>query len=419
MKIGKYIIIALAALTAAMPTLAENGVDSPYSRFGYGLLNDNASSAQRAMGGVGYAMSAGRQINVMNPASYAAIDSMTFLFDMGIAATAIWSKDGDKSANDFGGGLDYITMQFPIGKYMGGSLGLLPYSSVGYAFGSKITHGANERNGSGGLNQLYLGLSGRPFKGFSIGFNISYLFGNIINDTYVLTQGGSTSLFERVMEVRDWHIQIGAQYSIDLDSRNRLGLGLVYTPGKTLLGHAYGVYYDVKADANTDGTYRADTVGYANMRGHYSLPDTWGAGISYTWNNRLLVEGDFTYQPWKKAKYRAIEGFERTDFNDRWKIAAGVQYTPNPMRGSYVQRMSYRFGGYYNSDYIKVGDNSVREYGVSMGFGLPTVGRTVVNLGFEYRHRQAHPMPMVKENYFNITLGINFNERWFMQRKIE
>ena len=89
------------------------------------------------------------------------------------------------------------------------------------------------------------------------------------------------------------------------------------------------------------------------------------------------------------------------------------------MRGSYVQRMSYRLGGYYNSDYIKVGDNSVREYGVSMGFGLPTVGRTVVNLGFEYRHRQAHPMPMVKENYFNITLGINFNERWFMQRKIE
>lgn len=419
MKINRFILLAAAAIAATLSANAENSSVSPYSRFGYGLLHDNASAAQRSMGGVGYAMNSGRQINVMNPASYAAVDSMTFLFDMGIDATAIWSKDASTSSKDFGGGLDYITMQFPIGKYMGGSLGLLPYSSVGYAFGSKITNGANERSGSGGLNQLYLGVSGRPFKGFTLGVNVSYLFGNLINDTYVLTQQGSTSLFERVMEVRDWHIQIGAQYNIDINPDNRVGLGLVYTPGKTLLGHTYGVYYDVKADANTDGTYRADTVGYTNLRNNYSLPDTWGAGLSYTWSRRLLAEIDFTYQPWAKAKYKAIEGFERTDFNDRWKIAIGAQYTPNPLRGSYVQRMNYRCGAYYNNDYIKVGDNSVREYGVSIGFGLPTVGRTVVNLGFEYRHRQAHPNPLVKEDYFNITLGINFNERWFMQRKID
>ena len=45
------------------------------------------------MGGVGYAMNSGRQINVMNPASYAAIDTLTFLFDMGIDLTAIWQNE--------------------------------------------------------------------------------------------------------------------------------------------------------------------------------------------------------------------------------------------------------------------------------------------------------------------------------------
>ena len=80
------------------------------------------------MGGVGYAMNSGRQINVMNPASYASIDSLTFLFDMGISATALWSQEGDKRGKDFGGGLDYITMQFPIMKNMGASIGLLPFS---------------------------------------------------------------------------------------------------------------------------------------------------------------------------------------------------------------------------------------------------------------------------------------------------
>lgn len=68
---------------------------------------------------------------------------------------------------------------------------------------------------------------------------------------------------------------------------------------------------------------------------------------------------------------------------------------------------------------MMVGTNHVREYGVSCGFGLPTLStKTVINLGFEYRHRQATPNPLVKENYFNITLGINFNELWFLKRKI-
>lgn len=63
--------------------------------------------------------------------------------------------------------------------------------------------------------------------------------------------------------------------------------------------------------------------------------------------------------------------------------------------------------------------NNVREYGLTMGFGLPAPGsKTVINLGFEWRHRQANPMPLIKENYFSVTLGVNFNELWFYQSKI-
>ena len=68
---------------------------------------------------------------------------------------------------------------------------------------------------------------------------------------------------------------------------------------------------------------------------------------------------------------------------------------------------------------MKVGDNSVRDYGVSVGFGLPTpAGKTLINLGFEYRHRQASPQALLKENYFTVTLGINFNELWFFQNRL-
>ncbi len=207
MKIKTYLILAILAVITASGLSAQN-TTSPYSKFGYGLLRDNATSAQRQMGGVGYAMRSGRQVNVMNPAAYAAMDSLTFIFDMGTDASLFWRKDNTGKDHDWGGGLDYVTMQFPVSKIIGVSAGILPYSSVGYSFGSEISNGASSHQGTGGLNQLYLGAGIMPIKNLSVGFNISYLFGNIYNDVYVAQTGSSTqSLFEQVMEVKDYHLQ--------------------------------------------------------------------------------------------------------------------------------------------------------------------------------------------------------------------
>ena len=197
MRINKAFLTlaaAVMALAATIPaTQAQNTmVTSPYSRYGYGLLNDHATSMQRAMGGVGYAMNSGRQINVMNPASYAAIDSLTFLFDIGMDMSLQCNREGSKYGRDFGGGLDYITMQVPITKYLGASAGLLPYSSVGYAFGGETDNGNETREGSGGLNQLYLGLSGKIVKGLTVGANISYLWGEMTNTAFGITDPGVT-----------------------------------------------------------------------------------------------------------------------------------------------------------------------------------------------------------------------------------
>ncbi len=408
---GLFAFVAATIITG-LAAGAQNSTLTPYSRYGYGILSDNATSAQRAMGGVGYAMNSGRQINVMNPASYAAVDSLTFLFDMGVDFTSLWSKEGTTSENNFGGGLDYITMLFPVTKYMGVSLGILPYSSVGYSFGSEIDNGATARQGSGSINQAYVGWGATPFKNFYAGFNFSYLFGNTVNDVYAYTITGSTSLFQREMKVRDWHLDIGLQYSFDIKPENRVTLGVTYSPGKSLHGETYGVYYDTNLDS------KPDTVGFTKLNGLYSIPASYGAGINYQWRNRLMIEADFTYQPWKDAKYAPIENFEVTEFSNRWKIGAGVQYTPSP-RGSYFQRVQYRLGGYYNHDYLMILGNNIREYGASVGFGFPVPGfKSVVNLGIEYKHRQANPNPLIKEQYLNITIGINFNEMWFRKAKI-
>ena len=416
MKIAK-IIVAFALLTITAAASAQNGVMTPYSSFGYGILSDHATSSQRAMGGVGYAMNSGRQINVMNPASYAAIDTLTFLFDMGIDVTVLnQSETIDETTRretNFGGGLDYVTMQFPLGRYMGASVGVVPYSSVGYSFGSEIANGVDSRQGSGSISELYVGVAGRPFKGFSIGANVSYLFGTILNDTYAIADAGYSTLYQKQLEVRDYHLNFGAQYSFDFRGNDRLSLGLTYSPEKTLLGNARMIYYDTQSDSKPQETDAH------KLRHNYSLPETWGAGICYTFDRKLMLEFDYTYQPWSKAKFRGFDG-ENVEgrFADRTKYALGMQFTPN-QRGRYMSRVQYRAGLYYNNDYLMIRDNRLREYGVTAGFGFPVpVFKTIVSLGFEWKRRQAHPNPLIKENYFNITLGINFNEMWFDQRKI-
>ena len=412
LKYNKLIICLLASLLT-IPVVAQNGTNSPYSQFGYGLLDDNAIGAQKAMGGVGYAMQGKRQINVMNPASYASMDSLTFLFDMGINYQSIWSKENSVSEQSQGGGLDYITMQFPLGRYMGGSIGLLPYSSVGYAFGKSISNGSDSRSGEGGISQLYIGVSGRLWKRLSLGVNVGYLFGNIVNNIYATTDGSSQGLFETTMAVKDFHLQFGLQYTHPFNKKNKATVGLVYSPSKSLLGKATSSTYDLTA-----GTSTLDTTVY--MKNNYKLPHTFGAGISYIYDNRLTIGLDATYQNWVDMPYYNVSTNSGYSLNNRYKLALGAEYLPSLMSGGYVQHIRYRVGGFYNRSYLNIRGNDLNEYGVSCGFGFPLRNdKSIVNLSFEYVNRQGSPSKLIKEDFFRISLGITFNEMWFWQRKFE
>lgn len=389
---------------------------SAYSMFGYGMLNDNATSAQRAMGGVGYAMRSGRQINVMNPASYAAIDSLTFLFDIGVDLTKLNAKDTDATSSSTGGGLDYLNIQFPLGKYMGASLGMLPFSTIQYSFGSEIVNGHSAYQGSGGINQAYIGVAGRPLKGLTVGFNFSYMFGTLLNDIYGYTSSGSTTLWEKSMEVRDWRLQLGAQYGLKIGSKHQATVGLTYTPSKALLGHAWATRYDINAESNTTPVKE----GYTSLRHKYSLPETWGIGLNYEWNERLMAEFDATYQNWSKAKYTSIATEDSNiKFANRYKYALGLQYR-HSQRANYLQRINWRAGAYTARDYVTVQGNNIKEYGLSCGLGLPTPAgnKTMINLTFQYIHREGSPAKLISENYLNFSLGININELWFMPAKL-
>ena len=113
MKNYKKILSALVLILVASVTVNAQNEQSPYSKFGYGILRDYSTSMQRNMGGVGIAMTGGRQVNVMNPASYAGVDSLTLIWDLGIDLTRLWSKENSEKGKSFGGGFGLFDTSVP------------------------------------------------------------------------------------------------------------------------------------------------------------------------------------------------------------------------------------------------------------------------------------------------------------------
>ena len=130
-----------------MTTMAQSGVNSPYTRYGFGQLSDQSFGNSKAMGGIAYGLRNGLQINAANPASYSAVDSLTFLFDAGMSLQNTNFQENGVKTNAKNSTIDYIAMQFRLWKRMGMTAGFLPYSSVGYNM-SQTHFIQNDENGN-------------------------------------------------------------------------------------------------------------------------------------------------------------------------------------------------------------------------------------------------------------------------------
>jgi hypothetical protein len=391
---------------------AQNGTNSPYTRYGYGELANRSFGAGRSMGGVGIGLRSPKQINPMNPASYSCMDSMTFLFDFGASAQLSWFSDGINKQNDMNGNVEYMAMQFPLHRQVAMSAGLLPYTHVGYNFGEiKTSNGQQYQEsfaGTGGLNLLYAGLSVDLWKKrLSIGGNINYLFGAINHTkTTIYTPSNSTTPVDETerMKFSDATFDLGLQYIHPLSKTERVVLGLTYSPKKWLNGDIY------QTITSTESV--TDTITGKN----FELPAGYGMGLSYVKDYKLIIAADFTYQEWGKATFKGNGNM----FKNRSKVNAGVEYIPNLYSRPFLNRVRYRVGLNYTNSYILTNGSSYKEYGATVGFGFPiSDARSFVNVSFEYLKIQPELKTMINENYLRMTLSYTFNEYWFFKIKVD
>lgn len=424
LKINKAFIIACFSIIQ-LSVLAQNNTSSPYTRYGYGELANRSFGAGKAMGGIGFGLRSSKQINPMNPASYSAIDSMTFIFDFGIAGQMSWYDDGVNKQKSRNGNLEYIALQFPISNRIAMSAGVLPYSFVGYDFihTEKVGHETyiNNFKGKGGLNDIYAGLSIDIWKKrLSVGANVGYFFGTVKHENILqFYQSSAMSVTKRQeIKVNDVKLDFGLQYTHPFSKTENFVVGLAFSPSNKLNNKVYNTFVE-----GTENTSSAVTTVDTLSNSAFDIPNSYGVGVSYVKQNKLTVGLDFLYEDWGSAYFED----KKDVFSNRYRVAGGVEYIPQYMERSFFKRIRYRAGIHYGDSYQKVNSTSsgikdagYKNYGASVGLGLPLIdNRSFLNLSFEYTKVKPQVSSMIDEQYFKITINYTFNEQWFFKFKLK
>ena len=131
MKKNKNLLIFLILILSFSAVSQE--INSPYSRFGLGYMKGkNENTTLMGMGGISIGVSDPTMINPANPASYGVFDSTSFIFEIGIKGNITGLKTDLQSETSTYVTLNYIMFGFPVTKWWKSSLGMLPYSQIGY-----------------------------------------------------------------------------------------------------------------------------------------------------------------------------------------------------------------------------------------------------------------------------------------------
>lgn len=400
--------------------MGQNNTNSPYTRFGYGELVDTNSAEQRAMGGVAYALRNKTMINPANPASYSVVDSTSFMFDLGL--TGLLSGFSDSNNNrifSFTSNLEYINLQFPITKWLGFSAGMLPYAFSGYNYYDVDSIQVSDDNanpdykrytnsfvGNGAITQLYAGVGMQFFDFIAIGANAYYMMGGSSNSSSLIFNdnefSSATSLQDNAIAVNSLRFRYGLQLFHTFKTKHEVVLGAVYEHPSPLRGDFTQYNYGIPTD----------TVSYNYA---FGLPMNLGVGLNYNYDNNLSLFADYMFQNWSDVQYFG----KKDSLNNRFKIAAGVEYIINPRGNKYVDRMRYRAGFNIHNPYYKLDGATVapKNFGISFGVGLPLrTTNTMINASFEYG--KVGDKSLLRQDYFKLTFNAVFNENWFFKRKL-
>ncbi|MBR9861642.1 hypothetical protein GYB22_13035 [bacterium] len=417
----------------------------PYSVAGLGEMKFSGLNKHRALGGVSRALTDPYSFSPVNPASYANVKYT--VYTAGLNSYLGEQSSADQLANTTYSNIGYFSMAFGIPnkakRNMGVSFGFHELTKVGYDIETGILTDTPATykvfRGSGGLSTAYVGFAYEVLENLNLGLNINYNFGNI-SHLEAIVYPFTTDYFSFSDESYDYYqgfnFDFGVQYSVQ-DSLFH----------KALVQHTFAATVQTEAKLNGNGYKYAesfygipfynngrvipiDTLTYApNLSSKkvkplsfgvaYSIsdPQHWGLSLEYEVNKWSGITNDLNNRP----------------FFDNVRYSAGVFFIPEldfSTKGDFWKKVEYRAGFRYENLYYNFFNQQVDEIGISFGLGLPIVRSyklsdeqisllNQVDLSVELMERGTTQNNLIKERYIILSLGLNFNDKWFIKRKYQ
>lgn len=415
---GLFILLGLTSFAQ------NNNTSSPFSRFGLGDLHPYSYGRFAGMGGASLGSRHQVQINSSNPASYAAIDSLSFIFEFGADGRISEYKSANSkwTTNDFN--FRYFSFSFPVTHWAAATVGISPYADKGYEVYVEedrpdIGRIGYSYFGTGTISKAYIGAGFNLTESLSVGANVYYLFGtlNQNNSIYFIDDPEQYGLSETEQtRMRDFAYLLGAQYDIKLKTDEFLTIGATFEKKAN-----FTAFHSLTQDKilNYGGGLLTDSIKHIQDEpGKIQLPTSMGIGLSYTKLNKLEVNADYYHSAWGEAKFY---GSTIPELTNQTRYSLGAEYIPEATSiRSYFKRVQYRAGIHLDKSYLKINNQQLNETGMSFGVGLP-VGRSksTINLAVELGRRGTVKDNLIRENYTKVSLYLKMFDRWFVQRKFD
>ncbi len=429
--IKKLYLVFIAFL--ALNTHAQEGTTSPYSFYGLGSLKFKGTTENVSMGGLSI-FTDSIHVNLRNPASYAGrMVNETGLghivkFAVGASSLNNTLKTSTVSDKANTATFDYLAISLPMGRF-GMGLGLMPYTSVGYRLESITDEDVLDYRyrGEGGVNKAFFGIGYLLAENFRIGVDAHYNFGNLQNNVVNFRyddEGNPLQYHSREINRSDLsglNFNLGLTYTPMISEKLQLTSSFTFSPkadltsanqrtfGSVLVNSSGQEFPINEIEEDLEALGLDETVLTLPTKTAFGLgigePRKWFLGAEYT----MLKTSEFTNE---------IFSFDNATYQDASTVSVGGFFIPQHNSFTYWKRAVYRAGIRFENTGLKIENQSISEFGMSFGVGLP-VGDFLsnVNIGIEVGQRGTTSQNLVKENFVNFQLSLSLNDRWFAKRK--
>lgn len=414
---NNYILSIVMLLTISMSfgVKAQTNTQSPYSKLGLGDFQSLGFGRSAAMGGVGYSLYSGSELNNLNPASLANLDSLLSIFEIGLHANRTHSENTSAADNRLTANLTNVSYGMAVSKGWGMGFGLTPFTSVGYSISvNKQISGKPEYysitlEGNGGLSNFYWSNGFKLTPNITIGLNTSFIFGPKNEVQYLNLEGQSDYTLTRTLSEKyhGWKFDLGYQQTIPLNKNNKLVIGwVVNAPGK-LKRKTSELVIQNHPLLSSDDTLRNDEDVKSNL--NFSI--NYGGGISYMFKENLNLATEYTFNRYSKLEFS--DNF--SNLIDNHIFAMGLEYLP--LKSRIIKTpIKYRMGANYQTGYYSIEGNKLKSLNLTAGIGFP-IRSVNFSIYTSYETRGFLTNNYIKENIFSFGINLSFKDLWFHKRQ--